>query len=75
MVISRQRPSGDLDLGHQAPATDLTVHGPAERTVVVGYDGSSPSERALERAATLAGAHGTVIVVTASPSRLSPGVT
>jgi nucleotide-binding universal stress UspA family protein len=48
---------------------------PAERTVVAGYDGSSPSERALERAATLAGAQGTVVVVTASPSRLSPGVT
>jgi nucleotide-binding universal stress UspA family protein len=43
--------------------------------VVAGYDGSSPSERALERAATLAGAQGTVVVVTASPSRLSPGVT
>jgi nucleotide-binding universal stress UspA family protein len=43
--------------------------------MVVGYDGSSPSERALERAATLAGAHGTVVVVTASPSRLPPGVT
>ena len=43
--------------------------------MVVGYDGSPPSERALERAATLAGAHGTVVVVTASPWRLPPGVT
>src|SRR4051812_4768985 len=43
--------------------------------MVVGYDGSPPSERALARAATLAGAHGTVVVVTASPSRLPPGVT
>jgi nucleotide-binding universal stress UspA family protein len=43
--------------------------------MVVGYDGSSPSERALERAAALAGAHGTVVVVTASPSRFPPGVT
>ena len=45
------------------------------KTIVVGYDDSSPSQRALERAATLAGAHGTVVVVTASPSRLPPGVT
>jgi nucleotide-binding universal stress UspA family protein len=51
------------------------VPGPARRTIVVGFDGSSPSERALERAATLAGAHGTVVVVTASPSRRPPGVT
>jgi nucleotide-binding universal stress UspA family protein len=43
--------------------------------MVVGFDGSPPSERALERAGTLAGAHGTVVVVTASPSRLPPGVT
>ena len=48
---------------------------PALRTIVVGYDGSSPSERALERAATFAGALGRVVVVTASPSRLPPGVT
>ena len=34
-----------------------------------------PSERALERAATLAGAHGTVVVVTASPSPIPQGVT
>ena len=44
------------------------------RTVVVGYDGSPPSERALERGATLVGSDGSVIVVTATPSIASRGV-
>lgn len=44
------------------------------RTVVVGYDGSPPSERALERAATLLASGGRVVLVTASPSLGSPGV-
>jgi nucleotide-binding universal stress UspA family protein len=50
------------------------VAGPAFRTVVVGYDGSPPSQRSLERATTLIGAAGTIIVVTASPSSVSPGI-
>jgi nucleotide-binding universal stress UspA family protein len=45
----------------------------ALRNVVVGYDGSPPSERALERAATLAETTG-LIVVTASPSSFSQGL-
>lgn len=44
------------------------------RTVVVGYDGSPPAGRALERAATLVGSDGRVIVVTARPSLASQGV-
>jgi nucleotide-binding universal stress UspA family protein len=44
------------------------------RIVVVGYDGSPPSERALERAATLVGSDGRVIVVVARPSLASQGV-
>jgi nucleotide-binding universal stress UspA family protein len=43
--------------------------------VVVGYDGSSPSERALERAATLVGSEGRVVVVTAMPRLPSKGIT
>jgi nucleotide-binding universal stress UspA family protein len=43
-------------------------------TVVVGYDGSAPSERALERAATLVGSGGRVIVVTARPSLAPSGI-
>ena len=43
-------------------------------TVVVGYDGSAPSERALERAATLVGTGGRVIVVTARPSLAPSGI-
>jgi nucleotide-binding universal stress UspA family protein len=38
------------------------------RPIIVGYDGSPPSARALERAATLAGTDGRVVVVTARPS-------
>jgi nucleotide-binding universal stress UspA family protein len=48
--------------------------GPTLRTVVVGYDGSPPSQRSLERAATLIGASGRVIVMTASPSSVSQGL-
>jgi nucleotide-binding universal stress UspA family protein len=43
-------------------------------TIVVGYDGSPPSERALERAATLAPADASVVVVTTSPSLGRSGV-
>ena len=74
VVVSRQRPSGHLDVGHRASASGLTCARTCPETIVVGYDGSSPSERAVERAATLAGAHG-MVVVTASPSQLPPGVT
>jgi nucleotide-binding universal stress UspA family protein len=44
-------------------------------SAVVGYDGSPASERALDRAATLVGSGGSVIVVTARPSLASEGVT
>ena len=44
------------------------------RTVVVGYDGSPPAERALERAATIVGVGGLVVVVTATPSLVPQGV-
>jgi nucleotide-binding universal stress UspA family protein len=40
---------------------------PEPRPVVLGYDGSRTSQRALVRAATAAGAGGRVIVVTAVP--------
>jgi nucleotide-binding universal stress UspA family protein len=56
-----------LDMGCRAPGagpmTGLTLN-----TVVVGYDGSPPAERALERAATLVATRGRVVVVTATPS-------
>jgi nucleotide-binding universal stress UspA family protein len=45
----------------------------ANRIIVVGFDGSPASERALERAATLAG-HGSVILVVAGPTIDTPGV-
>ena len=48
--------------------------GPTSRTVVVGYDGSPPLQRSLERATTLMGAAGRLIVVTASPSSMSHGL-
>jgi hypothetical protein len=35
--------------------------------IVLGYDGSDSAKRALARAAELAGASGTVLVVTAAP--------
>ena len=44
------------------------------RTLVVGYDGSPPAERALERAATIVGVGGLVVVVTATPSLVPQGV-
>jgi nucleotide-binding universal stress UspA family protein len=37
-------------------------------TIVVGFDGSSAAERALDRAAELAGAEGRVVIVTATVS-------
>jgi hypothetical protein len=43
-------------------------------TVVVGYDGSPPAERALKRAATLVATHGRVVVVMATPSLGPPGL-
>ncbi len=42
--------------------------------VVVGYDGSDHSVRALERAANLVGRRGNVVVVTAAPS-MAPSLT
>lgn len=47
----------------------------ALRKVVVGYDGSPQSERALERAATLAETAGRLIVVTASALSRQPETT
>jgi nucleotide-binding universal stress UspA family protein len=58
----------------ERPARGLPVAGPASRTVVVGYDGSPPSQRSLERAATFVGASGRLILVTASPSSVSQGL-
>ena len=43
------------------------------RRIVVGYDGSPASTRALERAAVLVGAAGHVLVVTAGPTRIAAG--
>jgi nucleotide-binding universal stress UspA family protein len=45
----------------------------AGRVIVVGFDGSTASARALERAATLAG-DGSVILVVAGPTIATPGV-
>lgn len=42
-------------------------------TVVVGFDGSAAAERALERAAALAG-NGSVVLVVASPTMPTEGV-
>lgn len=38
------------------------------RSIVVGFDGSDAAERAVERAADLAGTDGRVVVVTARPT-------
>ena len=43
--------------------------------VVVGYDGSEPAKRALERAAALAGEQGQLVVVVAAEPRYQPGIT
>jgi nucleotide-binding universal stress UspA family protein len=43
--------------------------------IVVGYDGSDAAKRALERAATLAGDSGSVVVVAAAESRARTGIT
>lgn len=45
------------------------------RPIIVGYDGSPASARALERAAALAGTDGRVVVVTARPSAVASGLT
>src|SRR5919205_1783686 len=44
-------------------------------TVVVGYDGSPASDRAARRAADVVGADGRIVLVAASPTLLSQGVT
>ena len=44
----------------------------ANRILVVGFDGSAASERALERAAALRG-QGSVILVVAGPTIATPG--
>jgi nucleotide-binding universal stress UspA family protein len=43
------------------------------KRIVVGYDGSEPAQRALDRAADLAGYGTTVTVVSASPSAYGEG--
>ena len=58
----------------ERPARGLPVAAPASGTVVVGYDGSPPAQRSLERAATFVGASGRLILVTASPSSDSQGL-
>ena len=54
--------------GTTAPRRPVTSATIGAVNVVVGYDGSEASTRALERAAALAGGSGRVVVVTASPS-------
>lgn len=44
------------------------------KTIVVGFDGSPASERALERAAELSGADGRVVIVTATVTVPAAGV-
>ena len=46
----------------------------AMRGIVVGFDGSPAAERALDRAAELAGDHGRVVLLSASPQLESVGV-
>jgi nucleotide-binding universal stress UspA family protein len=53
---------------------DLDVKAGRTRPIVVGYDGSPASARALERAAALAGSDGRVVVVTARPSPMPTAV-
>jgi nucleotide-binding universal stress UspA family protein len=60
---SRRGRSGMSSLRHGPPVT-----GPTLSTIVVGYDGSPPSQRALERATMLLASGGRVVLVTASPS-------
>jgi nucleotide-binding universal stress UspA family protein len=43
--------------------------------IVVGYDGSDAAKRALERAVTLAGSDGRIVVVAAAESRVHAGIT
>jgi nucleotide-binding universal stress UspA family protein len=43
--------------------------------VVVGYDGSDSAKRALERAATIAGEDGQLVVVAAAESHARTGIT
>jgi nucleotide-binding universal stress UspA family protein len=52
----------------------MSTEGNPSRTVVVGYDGSAHSGRALDRAAAIVGERGTVVVVTATPS-ITPSLT
>jgi nucleotide-binding universal stress UspA family protein len=49
-------------------STDSSVPDRVATSVVVGFDGSDAAERALERAADLAGTDGRVVVVTARPT-------
>jgi multicomponent Na+:H+ antiporter subunit G len=76
------RTPGALDESGRALATPARAAATGEpgerrsqvRTIVVGYDGSEPAQRALERAAALAGEEGSVTLVTAvSILPASPG--